>query len=129
MKKLIISIALILPVLAFSQEEAKIYIQFNDTNLEEAFQIIEDVYDVRFSYQDKIIANTFLSLKKEKRSLSQLLEVIKTQTGLSFELIANRYIIVNNSNNKLHIQELDKIILNSYLTKGISKQKDASFKI
>ncbi|WP_299334091.1 TonB-dependent receptor [uncultured Psychroserpens sp.] len=129
MKKLIISIVLILPVLAFSQEEAKFYIQFNNVTLKDAFEVIEDVYDVRFSYQDAIIANTTINLTKEKRSLSQLLRTVEAKTGLSFELVVNRYIIVNQARDEVYIQELDKIILNSYLTKGISKQKDASFKI
>lgn len=118
-----------LPTLAFSQEEAKFYIYFDDEILSEAFETIEDIYDVRFSYEDKIIANKIISLKKEKRTLSQLLKVLEVQTSLSFEVVANRYIIVNNAKNQVSIQELDKIILNSYLTKGISKQKDASFKI
>nr|WP_321236881.1 TonB-dependent receptor [uncultured Psychroserpens sp.] len=121
---------LILPFLAFSQEEAKLYYcAFDNQKLEDAFEIIEDIYDVRFSYSDKAIANKKINLKREKRSLKQLLKVIEAQTSLSFELIANRYIIVNKSTSKVDVQELDKIILNSYLTKGISKRKDGSYQI
>ncbi|WP_298894269.1 TonB-dependent receptor [uncultured Psychroserpens sp.] len=130
MKKLINSILLILPVLAFSQEEAnKFYINFESEKIENAFDLIEDIYDVRFSYKDEIIKGKTVNLKKEKRSLTQVLKAIETQTGLSFEIVASRYIIVNKSESEVNIQELDKIIINSYLTKGISKRKDGSYQI
>ena len=115
--------------MAFSQEEAKFYIVFENDALEYAFETIEDVFDVRFSYNDTVVADKIISLKKEKRTLAQLLESIAVQTGLEFELISNRYIIVNAADSSFDIQELNKIVLNSYLTKGISKQKDASYQI
>lgn len=129
MKKLIIICSLILPVLAFSQEEAMFYIAFDNYPLEDAFETIEDVFDVRFSYDDTIVVNKTIHLRKEQRTLSQVLESIAEQTDLTFELISNRYIVVNAFENSFDIQELNKIVLNSYLTKGISKQKDASFLI
>ncbi|WP_335728608.1 TonB-dependent receptor domain-containing protein [Psychroserpens sp.] len=126
---MIINILLILPFLAFSQEEAKFYIHFDSESLKDAFETIEDVYDVRFSFKDEVIKNKTISLKKEKRSIKQLLKAIETETNLSFEIVANRYIIVNKAEHEFDIQELDKIILTRYLTKGISKRKDASYKI
>ncbi|WP_298904095.1 TonB-dependent receptor [uncultured Psychroserpens sp.] len=129
MKKLINCILLILPVLAFSQEEAKFYINFETENIQTAFDLIEDIYDVRFSYKDAVIKEKTVSLKKEKRTLKQVLKAIEAQTGLTFEIIANRYIIVNKSETQVNVQELEKIIINSYLTKGISKRKDGSYEI
>jgi len=128
-KKLIICFLVVLPNLAFSQEEAKFYISFNAETLQHTFEIIEDVYDVRFSYYDDILPDKTVSLKREKRSLRQVLSEIEVQTNLSFEIIDNRYIIVNNSTSETHIQELEKVIINSYITKGISKRKDGSYKI
>ena len=129
MKKLILSIVLILPYLAFSQEEAKLCCNFESQNLEQVFEIIEDIYDVRFSYNDDAILNKKINLKREKRSIQELLKTLENQTSLTFEVIANRYIIVNKSTSDLNVQALDKIILNSYLTKGISKRKDGSYEI
>jgi hypothetical protein len=128
-KKLIINILLILPFLAFSQEEAKFYLSFNDVNLNDAFEKIEDVYNVRFSFQDDNLIGKKITLKKEKRTLSQLLDAIRKKTKLDFDVIANRYIVVNASKFSSSFQELDKIIINSYLTKGISKNKNASYQI
>ncbi|MFK7782840.1 MAG: TonB-dependent receptor [Psychroserpens sp.] len=119
----------VLPHLAFSQEEAKFYISFNSETLQNAFEIIEDVYNVRFSYYDAILTDKKVSLERERRSLSQVLTDIEIQTSLSFEIVDNRYIIVNSNNSKDKIEELEKVIINSYITKGISKQKDGSFKI
>lgn len=129
MKKLIICFLVTLPYLAFSQEEAKFYISFNSEPLERAFETIEDVFDVRFSYYDDLLADKTLSLKKEKRSLIQVLSEIESQTNLKFEILDNRYIIVNNKKDEVDIQELDKVIINSYLAKGISKRKDGTYQI
>ncbi|WCO02621.1 TonB-dependent receptor domain-containing protein [Psychroserpens ponticola] len=122
----------ILPHLAFSQEEAKFYISFNSETLQSAFETIEDVYNVRFSYYDNLLADKTISLNKEKRSLHQVLSEIEILTNLKFEIINDRYIIINNNNNnnaETDIQELEKVVINSFLTKGISKRKDGTYKI
>ncbi|WP_161792604.1 TonB-dependent receptor plug domain-containing protein [Psychroserpens damuponensis] len=126
---MIITILLILPFLAFSQEEAKYYIAFNAVQLQAAFEKIETLYDVKFSFQDEKLTGLSLTLNKEKRTLHELLDAIKLKTKLDFEVLNNRYIIVHTSNLGPQILELDKIVINSYLTKGITKNKDASFLI
>jgi hypothetical protein len=128
-KKLIIYFLVVLPYLAFSQEEAKLYISFNSTPLQTAFETIEKVYDVRFSYYDAILEHQIITLKHEKRSLIQLLSEIELQTSIRFEVLDNRYIIVLNHKDETELQELERVIVNSYLTKGISKRKDASYQI
>ena len=129
MNKIIFFIFFTLPIIAFSQEEAKFYISLPQKNLNEAFVIIEETFDVKFSYQDEIISNQKVNLIGEQRTLNQTLNEIELQTNFKFEVIANRYIVVNNFSKDIIVQELDKVVLNSYLAKGITKQKDASFKI
>ncbi|WP_299226190.1 TonB-dependent receptor [uncultured Psychroserpens sp.] len=129
MNKLIVSILLILPFLAFSQEEAKFYTNFNNETLVDVFEIIEDVYNVKFSYNDDIVQAKIINLKGEKRTINELLTAIEEQTNLRFEIINKRYIVVNKNLTGSDIQELDRVVVNSYLTKGISKQKDASYLI
>nr|WP_321228186.1 TonB-dependent receptor [uncultured Psychroserpens sp.] len=126
---MIINILLILPFLAFSQEEAKFFIFFNNTNLDDAFEKIENVYDVRFSYQNDGIIDLKITLENKERTLIQLLEEFKKETQLDFEVIANRYIIVNKFKNEVTLHQLDKVIVNSYLTKGISKNRNTSYQI
>ena len=129
MKQLIFSILLSLPILAFSQEEAKFFINFDQEPLDSAFERIETIFDVRFSYDDASVSEKNISLPREERSLDQVLLALETLTGLTFEIIENRYIIVNKSSDEVNIQELERIVLTTYLTKGIQKQKDASYEI
>ena len=114
----------ILPFLAFSQEEAKFFIYFNNADLDVAFEHIEEVYNVRFSYEDAIIDNFKITIKNEERTLTDLLVELNSLTNLDFEIVAERYIIVNTAEADKMSQELDDVVVTSYLTKGISKNKD-----
>ncbi|MGC1471201.1 MAG: TonB-dependent receptor [Psychroserpens sp.] len=116
--------------LAFSQEEAKLFygtLEYQD--LKQALEQIEVVYNVRFSYNDNAISSQTLTLEGKKRSIQELLNAIELQTSLRFEMLSNRYIIINSNVNAFNVQTLDNIIVNRYLTNGISKYKDGSFAI
>ena len=81
-------------MVAFSQEQATFLVKFKNEKASVVFNSIETIYDVRFSYQDSIISNKFISLEKKKRTLSEILEEIETNSTFSFEKINQRYIIV-----------------------------------
>lgn len=117
-------------VVAFSQEEATFSIEFNEALVSEALLSLEEIYDVRFSYQDHLLKDKKVTLKKSDRSLNQVLDEISVLTTLSFQKIDERYIIVNESKITIkNIQLLDDVIITGYLTKGIHKNKDATFTI
>jgi hypothetical protein len=117
-------------MVAFSQEQATFLVKFKNEKASVVFNSIETIYDVRFSYQDSIISNKFISLEKKKRTLSEILEEIETNSTFSFEKINQRYIIVKEKEKNLSgVQILDNILITSYLTKGIQKNKDATFTI
>lgn len=117
-------------VVAFSQEEATFSIEFNEVLVSEALHSLEEIYDVRFSYQDHLLKNKKVTLKKSDRSLNQVLDEISVLTSLNFQNIDERYIIVNESKITIkNIQLLDNVIITGYLTKGIHKNKDATFTI
>lgn len=117
-------------MVAFSQEEATFLVKFKNEKASVVFNTIEKIYDVRFSYQDSLANNKFISLKKNKRTLSQVIEEIETNSTFSFEKINQRYIIIKEKENVLSgIQFLDNILITGYLTKGIQKNKDATFTI
>ena len=117
-------------MVAFSQEEATFLVKFKNEKASVVFNAIEKIYDVRFSYQDSLANNKFISLKKNKRTLSQVIEEIETNSTFSFENINQRYIIIKEKENVLSgIQFLDNILITRYLTKGIQKNKDATFTI
>lgn len=119
----------LLPLIAFSQEEA-FYIEFNDKKVEGAFIEIEDKYDVLFSYKDEDLVEKRITIKREKRTLIEVLEAIKALTKLNYKVLNNRYVIINQSLEKTaSFNALDKVIVRSYLTKGIEKNSDGSYKI
>ncbi len=129
MRLIYIFVLMLLPLQAFSQEEA-FYIEFNDEDIFNAFSKIEDKYDVLFSYKDEDITEKLITLKREKRTLLEVLDEITKFTSLDYKVLNNRYIILNKSSgNTDSFNALDKVIVRSYLTRGIEKNSDGSFNI
>ena len=129
MRLIYICFLMLLPLLVSSQEET-FYIQFDDQSVADAFAKIEDTYDVLFSYKDADISNNRISLKREIRSLTQVLDAFKLRTKLDYKIVNNRYIIINQfEQQNIAINELDKVIIRSYLTKGVKKNIDGSYKL
>lgn len=122
---------LFLPLsVVFSQEEARFSIEYNEVFVSESLASLEQIFDVRFSYQDQVLKDKTLTLKKSVRTLDQVLAEISTLTSLSFQKIDERYIIVYESKlTKKNIELLDNVVITGYLTKGIEKNKDATFTI
>ena len=124
-----ICLLMLTPLAASSQEEA-FYIEFKDESIVEAFTKIEATYDVIFSYKDDDISNKRMSLKREKLTIKEVLKSLELLTKLSFKIVNNRYVIINQFlNGNIDVNELDKVIIISYLTKGIEKNNDGSYKI
>ncbi|MDT0557125.1 DUF4974 domain-containing protein [Ichthyenterobacterium sp. W332] len=126
--KWIYSIIMVLPLMAFSQEEATFYVQLDDLPLDEALVIIEKTFDVRFSYQDKVIDDKTFNVEGDFYSISEILNLLTTNTSLKYNRVDNRYIIITKSK-ILNIQKLEDIIIYGFLTQGITKNKDASYSI
>ena len=127
MRLIYISALILLPLAASSQEEA-FYVEFKNESIAEAFTKIEHTYDVLFSHNDYDISKKRISLKRQKRTLSEVLEVLKLQTKLNYKIINNRYIVVNRfPEKKIVVNELDIVVVRSYLAKGIRKINSGSY--
>lgn len=127
MRLVYIFVFVLLPLVASSQEEA-FYIEFKDESIAEAFTKIEYTYDVLFSYNDYVISKKRISLERQKRTLTEVLEASKLQTKLNYKIVNNRYIIINQlSEENIDINELEKVIVRSYLTEGIRKINNGSY--
>ncbi len=119
-----------LSLVAFSQERATFSFQFDDVLITEALFSIEKTFDVRFSYQDSFLESKKITLAKRDRTLDQVLEEIAALSSISFQKINERYIIVTEYNISLDsIQLLKDVIIIGYLTKGVYKNKDATFSL
>ncbi len=129
MKRLICSIFL-LPLFIFSQEDQKFDVHYDDEPLYEVLLNIEAVYNVRFSFPDKVLLNKRVTLKKKLWDLKSLLETIASQVKIDFEVVNARYIIIKHTDiTSAEVQQLEGVIVNSYLVKGISKKKNAAYHI
>ena len=127
MRLIYILVLMLLPTLAFSQEEA-FYIEYKDVPLEDAINDIESVFNVLFSYKDDYVKDKNVSFSREKRTLSEVLNQLQKLTGLYFEVIENRYVVVSLNQEKItSINDLEEVLVKSYLTKGIEKNRDGSF--
>jgi hypothetical protein len=82
---------------AFSQEEANFYFGFNEVFVSESLASLEQIFDVRFSYQDQVLKDKTLTLKESDWTLDQVLKEISVLTSLSFQKVDERYIIVYES--------------------------------
>ena len=94
MRLICIFVLMLLSLTASSQEEA-FYVEFKNESIKEAFTKIEHTYDVLFSYNDYDISKKRILLKRQKRTLTEVLEALKLQTKLNYKIINNRYIVVN----------------------------------
>ncbi len=117
-------------IVAFSQEKATFSIQFNDVLVTEVLVSLEKAFDVRFSYQDRFLEDKKITLEKRERTLEEILEEVSILSTLKFQKINERYIVVSEEYISLDkIQILKDVIVTGYLTKGIYKNKDATFTI
>ncbi|WP_197429309.1 FecR domain-containing protein [Winogradskyella endarachnes] len=121
---------MLLPTLAFSQEEA-FYIEFKDVLLQNAIEDIEDTYNVLFSYKDDYVKDKRISVTRKKRTLLEVLNELKTQTNLNYKIIEKRYVVVSLAQQEEidNTKKLDLVLIKSYLTKGIEKNSDGTYKL
>ncbi|WP_166965274.1 FecR domain-containing protein [Yeosuana marina] len=129
MKFSIYLLIILLPFTAFSQENAAFPIQFNKVPANEAILKVEKVYSVKISYPNKLIDNKIVSLEDKKRTLQDVLDELSVVLNVSFKIINQRYIVINEAEHEANYQQLDEVIIKDYLTRGITKSVDASFTI
>ncbi len=130
-------------IYTFSQRTTAVRFEYKDSNLEIVLADIEDAFDVSFSYLDVTIVDKTLSIPENQFKLEQLLELIENQFSLVFvKHGARNFLIVkrksktksledytNLSSCPVSVELLKKVVVKSYIARGISKNKDNSFTI
>lgn len=89
--------------------------------------IIEARYNIYFSYIDILIEDKTATLPNENSDLETVLKLLQSETNLDFIAIDNNSIVISPRNNPLSSiisEKLEEIVINNYLTKGISKKSD-----
>ncbi len=120
---------LFLSVTGFSQKSSSFH--YENKELIEVLNDLEDSFDIKFSYLDDLLTAKRISIQNGLYNLPQLLSMMENETGLLFYEIDSRYyaIIQKEKNPFEEANFLKEVVIHGYLTEGIMKQKDNSFKI
>jgi len=95
-------------------------------------KILETRYNIKFSYADKTIKNKKIAPLKSELTLQEALEFLKLETNLDYEVLNNRFIAIKSQKKRRGLkntQKLEEIVVNNYLTSGITKLNDGSLVI
>ncbi|WP_282135080.1 TonB-dependent receptor plug domain-containing protein [Seonamhaeicola maritimus] len=94
--------------------------------------VLEDRYNISFSYADKTVKDKKTMLPSKDIPLVDVLRFLKKETNLDFELLNNRFVVIKPLKKKrssFRIQNLEEVIVSNYLTTGITKLNDGSISI
>ncbi len=116
--------SLLFSISLFSQENTK-EIYYENESLENVLSDIEKTFNVNFSYPSELITHKKISLKKDQRTLDELLFEISLITDIQFKKLSDTYYYLTLGK----VEEIAEVIVKSYLTQGISKNKDATFQL
>lgn len=88
---------------------------------------LEKRYDVKFSFETKIIEGISLSSLSPELTLEQALNKLRNTTSLNFKILSERFIAITPSNKS--IQRLEEVVVTNYLAKGISKTNNGAIEV
>lgn len=99
--------------------------------LEKVLKVLQDRYKIRFSYNPNAIENRSLPLPPENLNINEALNYIKSQVNVEFTVLNQRFITVKAVDNGTTFlqQTLDEVLINNYLTSGVSKKTLGDFNI
>ena len=129
----------------FSQDTTTARFAYQNTELEILLLDIENTFDISFSYLDNTIEGEKITIQKSNYSLNDILKILEQNTNLVVKRIAtNNYVIIHgkerekeNISKKIftslpinsETEQLNKVVIKSYIATGISKNNDNSYTI
>ncbi len=115
--------------LCFAQNPIRHNLKYNNVSLDYLLEEIENKYNVRFSYKDNLVQNKKISINEKNITFKLLLIKISDKVTIRFGKINATYYVLHKSLKTTKRVLLDTIILNQYLTKGITKNTIGNFTI
>lgn len=97
--------------------------------LEDALQLIETAYHIKFSFADEDIGGKSISLPDmTTMSKDEMVYWLQFTTNLTFEVLSERYISIYKSNSTItnNVEALSEVLIFHYLAPGIAKNTDGS---
>jgi hypothetical protein len=109
--------------IVFSQK--KVSLEFKQQILEKVIDKLEEDFEIKYSYVDSIIKEKTIYLNKKKYSLEEVNLEIETQTKLKIAKLSDRYYSIFKDTIEVNkMIQLDEILIESFLVKGIKKNKE-----
>lgn len=92
---------------------------------------IEKQYDVSFSYADTTIKDIYLVIDFKTLTLNEVLKTLTNKTTLRFNQLNAKYITIRKkkTTSNFVFEVLDEVVVNNYLTSGITKNNAGSITI
>ena len=93
---------------------------------------LSDTFNISFSYVDDTINDKEITHPSEDFSLEEVLDFLRLETHLDFELLDNRFVVIKvkkKEKSNFKMQSLKEVFVTNYLTTGITKLNDGSLAI
>ncbi|MFT3795867.1 TonB-dependent receptor plug domain-containing protein [Flavobacterium sp.] len=115
------SIGLLLFFCAAQAQEKKMALRRESVKLDQLLAQVERTFEVQYSYLDSIVADVRVEFQPQNYTLSEINSAIENQTALKVVQIDARYFSIYR-NETIKAEELQEILVESLLSKGISKK-------
>ncbi len=116
--KIILIIAFFFLVHFNSFSQKKILLEYKNEPLETILKKIEKSYDIKFSFNPKLIVGKTISIS-ESNFLDNFIQKIQAQTSLQIEKISDRYYAIKNKTEEAYT--ICGVLLNNHTKKPISE--------
>lgn len=124
-KQLFFIVVIALSYSTYSQNDG-----YKELPFKQVISIIENRYNVSFSYADKVIKNKYITPPSDSLKLSEALSFIEEKLEFKFKILNDRFIVIKERKvPQLSVEKLNEVVVTGYLTTGISKKLDGSIEI
>ncbi len=97
--------------------------------LTDILKVLENKYNISFSFADSTIKNKNVALPASNLNLEDALNFLKIETTLDFEILDERFVVIKvieNTTVPIKTQRLEEVTVTNYLTTGIVKLNDGT---
>ena len=130
MKTLYISFLLMLFFQSAVSQQQTYMLGYNNVPAEEVLAGWENIFELRFSYQNDLLQGKKFSCRQKKYDFEEISDLFEKQLQVKFLKVAEHYYIVLGLQTHLWQQQaLKEVLVKAYLTQGIAKYKDGSYRL
>ena len=94
MKQIVLIFLLISSLYSFSQDEKEVII--DNVELQNALLSLEEIFNIKFSYNSTLVENKFFSYSQKNMSLKQVLIELERQSNIVYEKVNERFYVLKN---------------------------------